>query len=149
MVKRDGLEDGYLAVPFVLWEYSLHPHEYAQLGFSCAGLLHASVAMLFEYQVGVHPDYQPPCRFFVESNDNVSHFNCGIEFFPELHLVESCVCEESCIHLCCVKLEILPTCPVDALGCTGFEFHDHPHHILPCYYLFYIINSGESFESLD
>jgi len=59
--------------------------------------------------------------------------------------VASSTCEECCIHLHSVKLEVSPACPLDALRCTGFEFPNHLLHIRSGCLPAKVIYEGEAF----
>jgi len=130
-IQCDGLHAGYLDSTFSLWDDSVHPCECAQSGFCCPGLLHASVVVLFEPQVGVHPDSWSLRRPFIESDETVSYLDFGSEFRPEMLLVAFPACEKCFLHLCSVELEILSAGPLDAHCCAGFKFLGHLVHVLP------------------
>jgi len=49
--------------------------------------------MLFEHQVGVHPDCQQLCRLFVKSDEAVSYLDFGGDFGLEVLLVASPACQ--------------------------------------------------------
>ena len=80
----------------MLWDDSVHLRGCAHSGFCCPGLLHASVVMLFERQVGVHPDSKLSRCLFSELDNTVSYLYFCCEFRPEVLLVafpafEKCV----------------------------------------------------------
>ena len=84
-----GYPDGF----YLLWDDSVHLREYMARGCCCRRLFHGSVAMLFEHQVGVHPDCQQLCRLFVKSDEAVSYLDFGGDFGLEVLLVASPACQ--------------------------------------------------------
>jgi len=144
-LQRDGLNAGYLDSSHSLWEDSVHLRECAQSGFCCPGLLHASIVMLFERQVGIHPDSQPSCRLFIESDETISYLDLGCEFSLEVLLVAFAACEKCCLRLCGIELEISSAGPLDALCCAGFKSFDHLVHVLPGCHPSKVVYQGEAF----
>jgi hypothetical protein len=143
--QRNDLNAGFLDISHSLWDDSEHPRECAQSAFCCPGHLHASVVMLFECQVGTHPDSQPSCRLFVESDETVSYLDFGREFWLEVLLMAFPACEKCSLHLCGVELEISSAGPLDALHCAGFKLFDHLVHVLPGCHGSEVVYEGEAF----
>jgi len=101
--------------------------------------------MLVEHQVGVQPDFHPSSHLYVESDEAVSYLDFGCEFPPEVILVASPACEECCLCLCSVELEISSAGPLDALCCAGFMFFDHRVQVLPGSHPSEIVYEGMAF----
>jgi hypothetical protein len=76
----------------------------------------------------------------------MSYFDFCCEFWPEVLLVTSSVCEEGCFRLRSVEVEVSPACPLHALHCTGFELPDHPINILPTCYPSIVVYAGAAFS---
>ena len=55
-VQCDRLDAGYQDGPYTLWYYPVRLCEGSKSSFCCPGFLHASVVVLLERQVRVHPD---------------------------------------------------------------------------------------------
>jgi len=119
--------------------------ESAQSGFYCPGLLYGLVVMIFERQVGVHPDSPASSRLCIESDETVPYLNCVYEFRPEVLLVAFPACEQCGLRLCGVKLEISSAGLLNVLGCAGLKLFDHLVHILPSCHPSEVVYEGEAF----
>jgi len=140
----EDLDAGFLNSCYPLWDDAVHLRECAQSGFCGPSILHEQVVMLFERELGSHPDSQPPCRFLDESDETVSYIDIVIEIWPVVLLVASHGCEEWCFCLRSVKLEISPACPFDALRCAGFNFPDNLVHVLAGCHPAEVVYKGEA-----
>jgi len=74
----------------------------SESSFCCPGILHASVVLLLEHSMCVHPDHQPACRMCVESYEPVS--DCCYQIWPEVFPVAPSVRESCRLRHCNVEL---------------------------------------------
>jgi len=98
------MDAAYLYGSDAVWDDLIYLSNGSESCLSCPGFPHASVVVLFERKVRIHPDAYTACCFFVESYKAFSNIDLLSQIWPEVFVVASFKCEQCRLHFCCVKL---------------------------------------------